>query len=708
DPTDLDRLAAAYRSAGLSIERENGGYRVDADPAESGRLNRIAGEVIRYRLGRLVSQELGMKAKLDLDQFDLWGQVDLMQAVVSGDGLDWASAMRTIVGESDRLARQGVSTEEIKRARRSVLSRYHRDAQAWESQGIDRRIGMYHWLITTGRPIIGMARWDALATEMLTQITDQQIREAIESLADPRQATFVALMPTPPSSDPKPELAADALVKQVALDALADPLDPLDPAWFQWSVGSLLDTDPADRNAAAQDPSTPLVKEITQHPESGVWRATLDNGIVLWAKSDPAPSDHQDANAAAEVPDHRLSITATISGAPIDQLVGQDLLGSAAISAWNTPATENRSSAAVGAYINEYGIDIHANQTIGAVQIQIDAPCESEPQAIELLYALLRRPMIEQETFDRWQSQHLDQPPNLIETGLKKLYRQSQSQNQSQDHHRAPDDPKSITLDDAQRVLSRICQVGEIDIAMVGVGDEALDAPSMIEHAARYFARLHRSPLGHLDFAQQPNASSPHPLGSSKSVVDPEFEERTVTIGSPAPQDQGLVVGYLTPSGQDLVGTRTLVLASMTLDRSFNAMVEHLDLDATISVQIVFTDLVDARAILMVRARCDQDQIETIREVINTAIDTLLIEGINEQVFNTVHDALVASIDQYTRYPQFWSQRLSALRANDRSLNDLWGMKQGYAEITPAQANAALHDLLLSGDRFTMTITADD
>jgi ABC-2 type transport system ATP-binding protein len=44
DPADLERLAAAYRAEGLRVEQENGGYRVDADPTESGRLNRIAAE----------------------------------------------------------------------------------------------------------------------------------------------------------------------------------------------------------------------------------------------------------------------------------------------------------------------------------------------------------------------------------------------------------------------------------------------------------------------------------------------------------------------------------------------------------------------------------------------------------------------------------------------------------------------------------------
>ena len=44
DPTELDRLAQTYQGAGLRIERENGGYRVDADPAASGQLNRLASD----------------------------------------------------------------------------------------------------------------------------------------------------------------------------------------------------------------------------------------------------------------------------------------------------------------------------------------------------------------------------------------------------------------------------------------------------------------------------------------------------------------------------------------------------------------------------------------------------------------------------------------------------------------------------------------
>ncbi len=44
DPADLPRLAEGLRLAGFEAERENGGYRVQAEPTESGQLNRIAGD----------------------------------------------------------------------------------------------------------------------------------------------------------------------------------------------------------------------------------------------------------------------------------------------------------------------------------------------------------------------------------------------------------------------------------------------------------------------------------------------------------------------------------------------------------------------------------------------------------------------------------------------------------------------------------------
>ena len=43
-PDKDDEAEKVYRTQDLSIERENGGYRVDADPSESGRLNRIAAD----------------------------------------------------------------------------------------------------------------------------------------------------------------------------------------------------------------------------------------------------------------------------------------------------------------------------------------------------------------------------------------------------------------------------------------------------------------------------------------------------------------------------------------------------------------------------------------------------------------------------------------------------------------------------------------
>jgi ABC-2 type transport system ATP-binding protein len=44
DAADLERLADGLRAAGYAMERENGGYRVQADPTDSGQLNQLASD----------------------------------------------------------------------------------------------------------------------------------------------------------------------------------------------------------------------------------------------------------------------------------------------------------------------------------------------------------------------------------------------------------------------------------------------------------------------------------------------------------------------------------------------------------------------------------------------------------------------------------------------------------------------------------------
>ena len=659
------------------------------DTIRSTVIERVAGEVIRYRLGRLLRRELGHDIDMSVDQVDLWGQVDLLQIVVADDDISWRKGLGAIIHECNRLLDFGVSDEEVKRARRALLSRWHRDAQEWNTLKLDSRMGLYHWLITTGRPVIDMTLWDQHATAMMSLITDQEIEDTISTLIDPRLASYVAIVPRPVehhvASNPK---VLDAIVHRSAQEFLAAPINSIDPEWFEWSYGSLLDSSPASNNDADA-----TIKAITQHPASGVWKATLSNGVKLWAMQAPAKTSSRDQSDDQSDDQNqepqRIYCSATISGEVIDELVGNETILRAAIVAWDAPATEQRSQDSVNAFINEYAINIRATLGVGYAQLQIDAPLNASTQAIELLYALLDRPMVEQDAFNDWQAQANQQTAEPLDTGLREFYCQDQS----------PKLASEISLDDAQRTLARICRFGDIDIAIIGPGDGA----SLIEEASPYFGTLTRSSLQptkpFIDQRDQPHASP---------SIDPECIQRSLRLLANQDQDEGIIIGFLADDTDQLEQTRALVLASMVFDELLHTQAKHMEFEGSIRSQIAFTDLLDGRSVLVIRAGCSSDQTAEANGLIESAIETVLINGISESQLQTVREKVLSSVDVFFEYPQFWSQRLSVLTASDLEIEDLWSMRHGYESITLSQTNAMLNKLFLSNDRFTIELVEEE
>ncbi len=642
---------------------------------------RVAGEVIRYRLGRQFHRLLGHDMDMSVDQVDLWGQVDLLQIVIARKDPNWEEALDAIIRECDRLFVFGVSDEEVKRARRALLSRWHRDAQEWDAFELTQRMGLYHWLITTGRPVIDITLWDQYATAMMSQITDREIEDSIQELIDPRLATYVAIIPQTPSQTPghTKSKVGDAMIQQVVQGSLSTAASPIDPKWFESSQGSLLDKLPAS-SASAND-ANELIKAISQHPASGVWQATLSNGIKLWAMQNPQRAQSQDPM--------RIYCTATISGQVIDELVGDDVILQAAIAAWNVPATELRSRDSIEAYINEYGINIQATLGVGYSQLQIDAPLNASTQAIELMYTLLDRPMIEQDTFDDWQTKMAQEQTSPLEQGIRKLYRQGQS----------PMQASEVSLDDAQRVLARICRFGEIDIAIIGSNDGA----SLIEETSPYFGMLTRSSI-------QPTSSQIEQQKQSQGSpsITPECIARSIQLIAKQDQDSGVIVGFLADTQNDLEHTRALVLASMVFDQLLDEQAKALAFVGQVHSQVAFTDLLEGQSILFIRADCSNAQAQDAKQLIETTIESILVDGISEDQLNAVRNKVLVSVDLFFGYPRFWSHRLSVLTANDLEIDDIWGMRQGYESITLDQINDMLNKLFLGNDQFTIEVVEQE
>lgn len=630
-------------------------------------ISRVAGEVVRYRLGRQGALVLGAQAQIGVEQVELFGQVELFQvgieleADVDADVEGWNDAIGFLVHQCDRLNRDGVSSEEIGRARRSLLARWHRDAD--DSVGMDAqgRMGLVHWLVTTGRPMIDMVRWDALATEMMSTIRDEEIEEAVREMVDPMRASYIALE-RGEGADESGE-NRDERVLAVVRRAMDEPIDGIDPGWMNRLVDSLID----------DEPEGGMIDEVIEHGASGVWSARLGNGV--WVR----------ARAMAGDGDDRVYLSATLGGTMLDEGGRREDEIRAALIAWQSPATERRGGAAVGVFVSEHDLEIRVRREDGFVQLMVSGPAQRAGEAMELMYVLLDQPLIEERAFEAWQGRDDESAIDPIDEGLGVLYRDGYGVGARGARHRA------VTLDGAQRLLTQIVRNAQIEIGIAG----AVDAQAMIERGGELFGALVDRPAGD---------DRGHEEVGSGGITS----ERVARVQASDKDEHGVAIGYLGDPDAELATIRAMILASMVLSDRLKARAQDQGFDGRVRAHIWSSGMLHQRDFLLARASCADDAREDAQRLIDETIEGMVREGITPGELEGVQDRLDASIGRYFDKPNFWSLRLSTLWLDGRRVDELWTIRQGYRGIDLGMVNEVFGALIAGNERFVIEIVGTE
>ncbi len=622
-------------------------------------IDRVAGEVVRHRLGRLGAAGLGVGSEIGVEQLDLWGQVGLVQIGVEAEAgargeRGWEGAMGLLVRECDRLTRDGAGSEELRRARRAVLTRWHREADRWRTLGDRERAGIAHWLVTTGRPMMDMARWDERATRLMSTISEGEILARLRAMVDPRRAAAIALVRGEASLTGSAE--STARVRAAVEAALATPLDPIEDGWMGRLSGPLLDEKPRGGE----------VTRITQHAPSGVLMARLSSGVRVWTR-------------AMDDGEGRVHLTATVWGDGIATGAIGDRRLEAAVQAWAHPASESRSGPWVAVYMREHGIEIEARPEINGAQLRLSAPAGELVAAMELLYVLLDEPMIEPETFESWVSRRCGEERDPLDAAMGMLY------------GRAGDAEGEPTLDDAQRGLTQIVRNGRIDVGIAG----PIDQRRTIEEAARLLGSL-----GSLAARGDGAAASGAPADRGGTL-----RKREITVSASDERQWGLALGYVCGSTDDLPGLRATILASMVLGERLNALVAASGFDGELSAQVVLSDAIPGRWALLLRVRCAPGLEGAGLGLLDRAAGELEEGGIDAAALAAAQERLAGSMGRYFDRASYWSARMSGLGLSGREVEDLWTIREGYAAVTSERASDALRAALGGGERFRVRIT---
>ena len=628
-------------------------------------IHRIAGEIVRHRLARLSTQELGGLSEVGVDQFELFGQIDVVQIGVDTErslgnsgAESWDQAMVFLVNECDRMSRDGVVGEELARARRSVLARWHRESDDWGGLSNKRRMGLMHWQLTTGRPMMDMVRWDGLATDMMSGIRDDEINRALQEMINPIRASYVALV----SSADDDGLDAQT-VMGVVERAMGSPIGRIDPSWMGELGGSLIDSELSGGEMV----------ELSGHDRAGVLSVVLDNQVRVYTR---AMFDTDPEN------DTRVFLSATLWGGSIASgAIDEDRLD-AAMNAWRAPATEARGRGAVSSYMTEHDLEIHVERQVGFVQIKIDGPSRSVEQIMELAFVLLDRPMIESGVFESWKKRYAFGKRDPLDEAIEALYPL-----QSAELGRRG----TVDLEGAQRLLTQIVRNSRLDIGIAG----AIDVDTVIEEAGRIFGSL---------VSRDGGLVIPVDDDQHDKVKDGFLCEQLVRVESIDEDEIGVVLGYVGKRDQELDELRSLILTSMVLNDQLANTVHEAAFGGVVRSTVAYTDATPGQMVFFIRAYCSKDKVDEAREIIRVTLDRMVGRGIDEQTLAKKQQILIRSISRYFDTPKYWSQRLGMLRSQGRSVEELWTIRSGYQSIKAGFASEVFKSMLVSEQQFEIEI----
>ncbi|MBM90039.1 MAG: hypothetical protein CMJ35_00295 [Phycisphaerae bacterium] len=618
-------------------------------------LHRVSLELIRNRLERLLLASLGSEIEVSIDGLELAGQAELLQCVIEGTGVsdsDWERSLRAMVSESDRLAMGRVGADEIARARGSLLARWHREAVEWETMASHERIWLVHWLVTSGRPVLSAKRWDQEATRVMPQISDAQVNQKVRALLNADDARVLAVSRGALEDVP----AMSVRVREIVEDARSHALGPIDPDWMRTLGGSLLNEEEFEGD----------IEQVTQHAPSGVWGAVLGNGVKVFARP------------VVEVQEARIELSAMLSGT----MFGDGTLGAteveAAMLAWRSPSSESRDAGWLAVFCETHEIEVQVRRVVGGLRLRVSAPIGAQEEALRLLYLLLDRPMIDAGVFAQWQQARGDDGSmEPIERGLALLYNPEYA---AGNHGQVP------SLDDAQRVLSRIVRTAQITVGITG----EVDAGEMVERAGAM--------LGELAWREGD-------AGAAGKLELSAQGDRTCEIELVAGEPKQ-VSGVLGGSVEDLATLRATILASMVLGERVRAAVEQHGYEASVDVQVVTSDSLRDRWALLFLVEGSGD--DAVMGLVRDVADEMLSEGIGFDELDPIKADLDQMLGHYARSARYWSTRLSGVGLNGRTIEDVWSVRAGYAAVDADAATMALRSALGGGQRFAIRVHPQD
>ncbi len=572
---------------------------------------------------------------------DRWpGAARITTAQVSAKPDRWRSALADLATSLQRARLHGFRAAEVDEARTSFLAQAEEAAQQDASAPARRILRRLSDAVARREPWMSAEQRLALLRQLLPGITVEEVSRAFSAAFDPQHTLVVLTLPAGGDVPAETDLAS---VGQVALAVSPDP--------------------PAERArpdrllAAAPRPGTAV--EAVSHAGTGVWSAWLDNGVRV----------HHHA-----LPDRKneATIWITLAGGTIQERPDERGLSEAAVAAWNRPAGGGRTSTDIRGLMAGKKIRVRGDIGADTVTLSVSGEPGDLEAGLELAHLLLTDPVVEAAGFEQWKAARAlevaarSREPRgvLAEAQAAAFFPAAEARLQPLTEAQL----ERLTRDATQAWLRALIGRAPIEVAVVGDVDRDRAAALV----ARYLGSLSPRPRMN-DKVLRELRAVPRPTGPIR-----------VTRGVATRTDQAQVLdGFFAADVQNVRDSRLLVMAARVMSVRLNKTIRE-------EKQLVYSIGAGARpgeaypgfGIFAAQAPTEPAKATALGGALDEMVTAFAAGGPTAEELAVAKRQMATLLDEVTKAPSFWLERLATLDYRGLSLDDIARIAADYQRFT--------------------------
>jgi zinc protease len=590
----------------------------------------------------------------------------------------WKEALREAATELQRARRHGFTQRELDNARTRLLSSAEQAVRREATTPSRAIIGR----ITAGvgsEGVIMSARQEYdLLSELLPSITVGEVSSHFATEMEPRNAAFVAVLPSTAEIPSEPELLEMGLK---ALDV--EPESYEEPQAASTLMEKL--------------PEPGAVAESALHEPSGVWSAWLENGVRIHHKF---------------MDERKDSVTVSIS------LIGGELLEtaenrgitSAAAVALGRPATRKLSSTDIRNLLTGKKILVSGGgggrggrggggaRLTDGLRLFISGSPEDLETGMQVAHLLLTEPLIEDAAFTQWKTQQLQgieaSEKNPARFAQRLVARTVFPESDVRVQAETAEQIRAIELPAAQAWLDTLIRTSPIEVTIVGDISRA-EAEALV---TRYLGSLpSRERVGPETYAKLRTIERPKGPRTNEVAIDTQTPQAFV------------LCGFYGPDARNVADARAFSLAGRILTtRMISEVREKEQLVYSIGVSSSPATTFPGFGMVQSSATTDPHKVEALKAKVHAMYAAFAAEGPTDEELAVAKGQFARTFEQSLKEPSYWSARLEQLDFRGASLDELIADPQAIQALTAEEVKTAFAKYYTPESAITVVVRPRD